>query len=120
MTVDQGSAADQQLTATDPNGGPLTFSKVSGPAFMTVSSAGNVHLAPGPADLGSYVGTVRATSGSSCDGSDTKSFQIVVGQMHAPPRADAGGPYTGTVNTPVSFDGTGSSDPNGDPLLFAC
>jgi len=29
------------------------------------------------------------------------------------PTADANGPYAGIVGTPVSFDGTGSSDPNG-------
>ena len=29
------------------------------------------------------------------------------------PIADAGGPYTGTIDLPVVFDGTGSSDPDG-------
>ena len=30
-----------------------------------------------------------------------------------PPLCDAGGPYTGIAGSPVSFDGTGSSDPDG-------
>ena len=30
-----------------------------------------------------------------------------------PPVADPNGPYSGTVNLPLSFDGTGSSDPDG-------
>src|SRR5437762_3528960 len=56
MTVDEGATADQTITGTDPDGDPLTFSKVSlGPTFMTVTTtnpgtgtaAGNVHLAPG-------------------------------------------------------------------------
>jgi len=35
------------------------------------------------------------------------------------PAANAGGPYTGTAGVPVSLDGTGSSDPDGDPLAYA-
>jgi PKD repeat protein len=34
------------------------------------------------------------------------------------PRADAGGPYTGHTGVPILFDGRGSSDPNGDPLVY--
>jgi PKD repeat protein len=36
-----------------------------------------------------------------------------IGLGNQPPVADPNGPYTGTVGTPVSFDGTGSSDPDG-------
>ena len=36
-----------------------------------------------------------------------------------PPVANTDGPYTGTVGTPVSFDGSGSSDPDSDPLTYA-
>ena len=35
------------------------------------------------------------------------------------PAAAPGGPYTGTVDSPIPFDGTGSSDPDGDPLDYA-
>lgn len=37
---------------------------------------------------------------------------------HAP-RADAGGPYAGTVGQRVAFDATRSSDPDGDALAYA-
>lgn len=35
------------------------------------------------------------------------------------PVANAGGPYSGSVNVPVSFDGSGSSDPDQDSLTYS-
>jgi PKD repeat protein len=35
------------------------------------------------------------------------------------PAARPGGPYSGTVDSPITFDGTGSSDPDGDPLEYS-
>src|SRR5262249_48832640 len=36
-----------------------------------------------------------------------------------PPVADAGGPYSASAGSPVTFSGTGSFDLDGDPLVFA-
>jgi hypothetical protein len=33
--------------------------------------------------------------------------------------ADAGGPYSGVVGSPISFDGSGSLDPDSDPLTYS-
>jgi len=120
MTVNEGATADQVLTASDPDGNALTFTKVSGPLFLTVTTTnattGNAHLAPGFTDAGVSTAVVRASDGSL---SDQKSFSITVNNVNRAPVASAGGPYTGTVGVPVSFNGSGSSDPDGDALTYA-
>ena len=51
---------------------------------------------------------------------DTSEFSACVPVVWAnsPPFADPNGPYTSEEGSPISFNGTGSSDPDGDPLSF--
>jgi len=116
MTVNEGQTQTQQLTASDSNGDVLTFSLTSGPSFVTVSSSGLVTVSPGANDSGVYPVEVSVSDGSL---SDSKTFQVTVVNVNQAPTADAGGPYTGTLNVPVSFDGSGSSDPDGDALTYS-
>ncbi|MEW5760224.1 MAG: PKD domain-containing protein [Candidatus Thermoplasmatota archaeon] len=41
------------------------------------------------------------------------------GKVNLPPKADAGEEKTGYVNQPIYFDGSNSSDPNGDLLTYS-
>lgn len=120
MTVNAGATANQTITGLDPCGAPLTFTKVSGPAFMTVTTTdattGSIDLAPGLADAGTFLATVRASNGSL---SDDKSFMITVIGINRSPSADAGGPYSGATGVAITFSGSGSSDPDGDVLTYA-
>jgi hypothetical protein len=43
---------------------------------------------------------------------------IMNSEEASPPIADADGPYVADEGTPVIFDGSGSSDPDGDPLEY--
>lgn len=43
---------------------------------------------------------------------------VTVTQTNRPPIANPGGPYSGYRNTAVVFNGTGSSDPDNDPLSY--
>jgi PKD repeat protein len=129
MSVCEGATANQVLNATDPDGNPLTFTKFSGPLFMTVTTTtpgtgtatGNVNLAPGFADgngnPSTYAASVRVSDGNG--GTDTKSFNITVCNVNRAPTSNPGGPYSGIIGVPVCVDGTGSSDPDGDALTYA-
>lgn len=43
----------------------------------------------------------------------------VLANSNNPPVADADGPYTADEGSPISLDGTGSFDPDGDPLTYS-
>ena len=117
MNVVEGHSATQQLIVLDNDipPSPKTFSKVSGPVFMTVSSTGLVNVTPTAGDAGTYTAIVEAGDGVQ---SATRSFTITVTEAEVAPIADAGGPYSFFVSIPLTLDGSGSSDPDGDPLTY--
>src|SRR5204863_1166621 len=65
MTVNEGATANQILSGSDPDADALTFSKVSGPTYLTVTTTnaatGKANGAPGLATGGTAPGTGRAT-----------------------------------------------------------
>ncbi len=66
-------------------------------------------------------GIVRISDAANALATDLSdaSFSIVEQGQNLPPTCAAGGPYTGTVNVAVAFDGTGSSDPDGTIASYA-
>lgn len=67
--------------------------------------------------LGVY--QVRLTVTDNHGATDSANAYIAVEACNLPPVADPGGPYVGAEGSPLSFDGTGSSDPDGDPLTYS-
>jgi len=53
-----------------------------------------------------------------CKYSDTDTTLVHVLPVNRQPVAEAGGPYTGIQDVPVAFDGSQSSDPDGDALRY--
>ena len=114
IQVPVGGTADVTLDgsgSSDPDGDPLTFTWTN--SFGTVMGVmPTVTLAPG-------VHSITLTIDDGNGGSDSDTVEITVNQ---PPTADAGTDQLVTVapgdTAMVTLDGSGSSDPDGDPLTF--
>lgn len=52
-------------------------------------------------------------------GSMSGGWCVTFFMSNSPPVANAGGPYTATEGSAVAFNGTGSSDPDGDAITYA-
>ncbi|RYD20781.1 MAG: hypothetical protein EOP88_13730, partial [Verrucomicrobiaceae bacterium] len=78
--------------ATDPDANPLTFTKLNGPAWLTIAANGTLSGVPGPGDNGTNTFIVRAT-----DPSGASSDATLVIQSFAP----AAVPVTASATAPV-------------------
>ena len=63
--------------------------------------------------------TVRVTVTDKDGGAGSAKTPVAVGAAPSPPTAAPGGPYTGNEGATVTFNGTGSTDPQGSPLTYA-
>jgi len=67
--------------------------------------------------VGSFTVTLTVTDDSGLSDTATSTADISDVPQQAPV-ADPDGPYTGTVGDPVTFDGSGSSDPDGTVVAY--
>ncbi|MDH3457707.1 MAG: PKD domain-containing protein, partial [Gemmatimonadota bacterium] len=92
-------ALDALVTVPDVRTGTVTAGTVEGVARV-------VALLP----------TVDPSGATPAGHADTTTVTVTA---LAPPIANAGGPYTGTTGSPVAFNGTGSTDPDGTIVSYA-
>ncbi len=101
--------------SSDPNGDTLTYAWDFGDGAMGTGIAPTRTFA---AD-GTYTVTLTVNDGSSDSPIVSTTATIVTPPANSAPTADAGGPYAGDTGVAVIFDGSASSDPDGDVLSYA-
>lgn len=122
QTVPGGSNVALDASASsDPEGDPIIFNwtQVSGPSvtLSAASSANPTFTAPQRTSNAQVLEfEVRVTD--SFDASDTATVQITI-PANQLPLADAGPDQSVTGSSNVTLDGSGSSDPDGDPIFYS-
>ncbi len=102
---------------SDAEGDVLTFGITGQPVGSTFNTGtGEFNWTPGAADGGVYAVSFSVTDGLL---SDSEATTITISAGNNPPVANPGGPYQGATGQPISFNGSGSSDPDGNNLTYA-
>ena len=121
QSVDVGDTVTLDGTgSSDPDGDPLTYSWTlstpvgSGASLSDATAAGPTFTAD---VAGSYTATLVVNDGSVDSAPD--SVDITVVTPNQAPSANAGADQSVDVGDTVTLDGTGSSDPDGDPLTYS-
>lgn len=116
QTIDEGQTLAFGLTATDPDGNPLTYSASDLPAGATLDpNTGAFRWTPDYAQAGAYL--VRfAVSDSRA--SDVETVTLTVININRPPTLASVGPQSVDENQPLTFTLI-ATDPDGELLTFA-
>ena len=106
-------------SASDADGDTLTYSKVSGPAWLSVAVDGTLSGTPSASDIGANSFTVQVADGNG--GTDTATLNITVVNVNDAP-VFGSDPITGANATEnVAYSGTiagSASDADGDTLTY--
>ncbi len=117
INAGQACAGTIASLAVDPNGDPLTYARVSGPAWLSVAANGALSGTPGNGNSGTNTFTVSATDPGGLSGIATMTIYVngapsFTVNPFTRPGASAGQAYAGSI-------AANATDPNGDSLKFA-
>jgi len=120
QTVAEGALLTFLVSAADPDGDPtvLTVGEIPLGATYTPDPTlprGTFAWTPTFESSGSV--SVAFTASNALSGTATTAITVL--NQNRAPVANPGGPYLGMAEVPIAFDGSGSADPDGEPLQFA-
>ncbi len=101
--------------SSDPDNDPLTYSWDFGDGDTT-SGVMPTHTY---ASAGNYAVTLIVNDGTVDSEPSITTAEITQPPVNLAPTADPGGPYTAEPGQTIEFDGSASSDPNGDALSYS-
>ena len=106
--------------ATDPDGDPITYSwsQTAGPQ-VTLSGATTPNPTfTAPSVSSTEILTFQLLVNDGIEDSNIATVDVIVNGSNIPPVADAGPDRTVEEGDRVTLDGTGSFDPDGDPITY--
>ncbi|HEX6827988.1 MAG TPA: putative Ig domain-containing protein [Burkholderiales bacterium] len=115
-TVDEGTLLTFTATASDPDGGTLTFSATGLPAGATLTPAGVFTWTPTFAQAGNFNATIIVTDAGGL--TDSEQITLTVGNVNRPPVLNLIGNKSATVGAPLTFTAS-AADPDGDTMTFS-
>lgn len=113
-----GRVYQYAVTATDPDGDPLTFKLVTAPSGMTIGKTGRISWAPTSGQAGNQEVLIRVEDGRGGSAEQRYTLSVTQPPPNRPPVFTSTAVVDASVGKPYHYQAT-ATDPDGDALTFS-